>query len=464
MTDVINNPVLDRPAKKLFRLALPMAITQLITMGSSFLCMSMLAHLGREVLAASALIFSISISVLATVISLLFALSILIGHAYGEKQYQTVGSLLQQGWFIAFLISLPSVLLCWHIYPLLIFFGQDPHLSRIVEQFFQASILRVPLILFCIANQQLCYGVNKQKVDMYANIAGVIVLVISAYILIYGKLGLPALGVIGFGYAVVLQAFFYVLISTACLYFGAYFKKFELFRLRLHTNWHALKQLIKIGWPISLQISAEVISFSVFAAFVGWIGTESLAAYQIIMQYQFLIVVPIFSVSQACGILIGQAYGAKQFSEITVLGKAGLIFACGMSFIVAFFFLGLPKCLSSSYIDVHAAGNAAIVKIAISLFAVLALSQLLDGIRNILTGCLRGLLDTGFPMYIGLASMWLIALPLSYFFAFILHWQALGVMIGWTVGVGAGALVLYWRWTKKVLDLKPTETLLETNT
>jgi len=79
------------------QLSLPMSITQLITMGSGFLCMTMLAKLGHEVLAASALIFSISMAVQMVSVSLLFSLSILIGHRFGERDYLSIGSLLQQG-------------------------------------------------------------------------------------------------------------------------------------------------------------------------------------------------------------------------------------------------------------------------------------------------------------------------------------------------------------------------------
>ncbi len=436
----------NHPYQKLAYLAVPMAITQLITMGSSFLCMSMLSQLGHQVLAASALIFSISISVLVTSISILFALSLLIGHAYGEKDYLAVGSLLQQGWVIGALISLPTMFICWNIYPVLIFLGQDKELSRIVEVFFHASILRVPIILFSVANQQLCFGVNKQRIDMYANIAGVVVLLVSSYLLIFGKLGLPAFGVAGFGYASTLQSFFYFIVVSCCLYFDDYFKKFELFRMRFHKNWQSLKKLFKFGWPISLQISGEVICFSVIATFMGWLGKDSLSGYQIIMQYQFLIVVPVFAISQASGILIGQAYGGKQMSDINSYGQAGLLFVCVITALIGSLFLIIPKTLCLPYLDIHNPANAHIMSIAVLLFAVLAIAQFLDGIRNLLTGCLRGVLDVQFPMRIGLGALWLISLPIAYLFGFLFHWGAVGVMIGWTLGVGLGTVILAVRW------------------
>src|SRR3990167_10689715 len=92
---------------RLFLLAMPMAMTQLMVIGSSFLCIVMVAKLGPDVLAASALIFSSRIAIFVIGASILFSLSILIGHAFGEKDYKRIGNFLQQGYTLAILISIP---------------------------------------------------------------------------------------------------------------------------------------------------------------------------------------------------------------------------------------------------------------------------------------------------------------------------------------------------------------------
>lgn len=432
--------------KKVIQLSLPMAITQLITIGSGFLCMTMLAKLGHDVLAASALIFSIATVVMMTSISLLFALSILIGHRFGERDYLAIGSLLQQGWLLSLIFSIPTLLIYWYVYPILIFLGQDKTIAHIVESFFHANSWRVIPFFFCVCNQQLCYGVQKQKIDMIANMLGVLVLIVSAYVLIFGKFGLPALGVVGFGYASVLQTIFYLSFTTACLYFMKDFKKFDLFRFRLHTNWHTLKHLFALGWPISLQISGEMLSFLVATTFIGWMGTNALAAYQVIMQYQFLIVIPIFAIAQASGILIGQAYGEKKFTDIQQLGTASLHMVYFISLLTGLLFIFFPRALASLYLNTNDPSNAGTMRLIASLFIVMAISQCFDAVRNVLTGLLRGLLDTRYPMIIGLASMWLISVPLGYVLAFPLKLGAIGLLSAWAIGMFLGALMLYRRW------------------
>lgn len=122
--------------KKILTLALPMAGSQLINVASGFLCMTMLATLGHEVLAASALIFSTQLSIMVTGMSILFSLGVLIGHAYGAKSYADIGTFLQQGWTLALIISMPAMLLCWYIEPILIFFDQSQTIAHILQTYF----------------------------------------------------------------------------------------------------------------------------------------------------------------------------------------------------------------------------------------------------------------------------------------------------------------------------------------
>lgn len=435
-------------SKELFSLSMPMAMTQLITVASGFLCMAMLSGLGKDVLAASALIFSARISIIIIGSSILFSLSILIGHAYGKREYKRIGNFVQQGWVLGFLLSIPIMFVFWNIHVPLLYFGQAKNLVDIVQQFFHANIWNVLPFLLAICNQQLCYATQKQKIDLIANMIGVIVLLISSYVLIFGHLGFPRLGVKGLGYALDLQGWSYFLFTSSVIYFSRFFKHFDLFTFRIHQSWDDLIHLFKIGWPICIQIGGEMLSFLVTAAMVGWLGVNALAAYQVVTQYLFVIVVPLFSLAQASGILVGQAFGEKNYHKINRIGHAGVLFSFTLSFIVALIFLIAPKLLASFYLNIHTPENIDILHIIVVLFAVVALQQIFDGIRNVLTGSLRGLFDTQFPMYIGLIVIWVIGIPLGYLLAFHYSLGVTGIVIGSSVGMCLGMIILFYRWNK----------------
>ena len=440
---------LNNATKKIIPLALTMAGTQFITVASGFLCMIMLSRLGHQVLAASALMISTQISIMVIGMSLLFSLSLMVGHAFGAKNFPAIGNFMQIGWTLAFILSIPMMLLFWFIGPVLLHFGQPPALIPIIQQFFHTYIFAVLPFLIAICNQQLCYGTRQQRIVVVTSVLSVVVLLIVAYILIFGKLGLPALGVAGLGYAMAAQGWFNLIFMFILLSKRESFKKFDLFNYRVHKNWANLRQMFKIGWPMSLQMSAEMVSLFVTAIMVGWIGTNALAAYQIVNQFMFLIIVPIFALSQASGIAVGHARGAKQFHEIKNLGYAGLRIALIWSFIAALLFILLPRWLASFYINIHDPNNVVTLNITIWLFLILAFSQAFDSSRNVMTGALRGLFDTRYPMFIGILALWGIGIPLSYTFAFILHGGIYGIALGASIGMFCGAVLILLRWQRQ---------------
>lgn len=432
--------------QRIFSLALPMAGTQFINIASSFLCMAMLAQLGQETLAASALIFSTQAAIMVTGMSIIFALSVLISRAYGANDYLTVGNYLQQGWVVALLLSIPMMMLFWHSGTILIALGQTPAVAHIVQNYFHTFTFAVIPGLLSTCNQQFGYGIHKKLLMIFTSICSVSILLITAYTLIFGKFGLPKLGVAGLGYALCAQYSFFLLFTTTFFYFEKSFHRFEIFRFRVHQHLEHLSKMFKIGWPISVQMGGEMLSLLANATMVGWLGTTALGAFQVVNQYSFLILIPIFSLSQASGILIGHACGAKKFHEVKKMGYASLMLTLMITSCVAFLFLFFPTWLARFYINVDDPHQATTVHLIILLFAVIAFSQIVDGIRNVLVGILRGLLDTKFPMYTGLLVIWGIGIPLSYYLAFVLHWGVVGIALGGLFGVSIGAAAMLYRW------------------
>ncbi len=435
-----------KPGKRIIALALPMAGSQFVSVASGFLCMAMLAALGHDVLAASALIFSTQLSIIVSGMSILFSLSVLVGHAHGAEDHLAVGNYLQQSWTLSLLISIPIMFLFWHIDAVLIFFGQSKEMASIVHAYFHAYVWTVLPWFLTTCNMQFGYGIHKKALIVTTSALSVIVLLIAAYTLIFGKFGMPKLGVAGLGYASCIQSSFFFIVTTLFFYHDKSFTRFELFRYRVHQNLSYFAKMFKLGWPICVQMSGEMFSFFVSGIMIGWIGTTALAAFQIINQYYMLIVIPIFSLSQASGILVGHACGAEQFSDVKKLAYASIKIVLVASSIVALIFLFFPKSLAAFYMSVNDPANAATLHLTILLFIIIAFSQMFDAVRNVLIGILRGLFDTHFAMYTSLLTIWIIGMPLSYLLAFPLHLGAVGFVIGGMLGMLGGVTILACRW------------------
>lgn len=423
-----------------------MAGVQLINVASGFLCMVMLAKLGHEVLAASALIYATQIAIMVFGMSLFFSLSFLIGHAYGAGNHTAIGNYLQQGWTLAILVSIPIMIIFWHIGSILVLFGQTQSIAQLVQNFFHAYVWAVIPVLLLGCNQQFCFGIQRQKLIVLTSCLSVTILLISAYTLIFGKFGMPKLGVAGLGYANAIQAIFSLTFTTLFFCFDKDFKIFSLFNYRVHKGLDHLKQMFKMGWPISVQMGGELMSFFVNSIMIGWLGANALAAAQVANQYVFLTLIPIFALSQASGILIGQANGGKQYHEIKNIGRASICVTLIVAALVALVFLLTPRVLATLYLDVNNPINAETVHLIVLLFMIMAISQIFDSLRNVLTGSLRGLFDMRYPMYISLVVIWMVGVPLSYTLGFILHWGVAGIAIGGTCGMLLGTLAMWQRW------------------
>src|SRR3989338_1425873 len=157
---------------------------------------------------------------------------------------------------------------------------------------------------------------------------------------------------------------------------------------------------------MSVQFGGELASFFVITMMIGWLCTNSLAAVQITQQWMFLVVVPVFAMSEAAGILVGQAVGAKAYGDLNLISRSSLILSLGLIGLLDIGFIAFPHFFASFYMNINQAKNAEIMRLIHPLFILMAITLIFNSVRDIISGSLRGLFDTQFPMRAGLFVMW----------------------------------------------------------
>ena len=432
--------------KRVFQLSFPMAGSRFLQMISGFISTMMVAHLGREVIASGALINATLTAVLMSFISIVFSLSFIVGQSYGAKKYDEVGELVQQGMLLSFILGFLMMIFFWFADDILRLFHQKENMLIYVRQYFHALMWGAIPILLQSCLEQFCYGVLKQRLVVAINLLSALIGAPIAYILIFGKFGLPALGLYGQGLTFAIQAWFATTLLLISCYLIRDFEKFKLFKRRSLHKLSALRKIFRIGWPMSVQFSAEFSALFIVMMMIGWLGTDALAAVQITQQWMYLIIVPIYAMAEAAGILVGQAVGAGEFAHLNLINRASLTLSLGLVILLDLGFVFFPHFFASFYLNPHDAHNLQIMQLMEPLFALMALSLLFNAIRDVISGSLRGLFDTQFPMRVSLLVMWGLVLPLGYLFAFTWHWDVIGLRLGGNIGMLVGALVLYWRW------------------
>ena len=276
---------------------------------------------------------------------------------------------------------------------------------------------------------------------------------VANYILIYGKLGFPALGITGIGYASAAIMWFMFL----CLY--VYCKKNRL--LKAYISFDGFKidsqkiyDILYIGVPSGVLLIFESGMFLFATVLMGYFGMVALAAYQIAMQTASIAYAIPFALGMTTGLQVGHAAGAHDMARvqrivILILG-VGLIVTTALALI----FIFAPDRIIKIYLQPGAENYAETYHMAAAFLLIAGLFQCLDGIQSIANGALRGLKDTLIPMLISIGCYWIIGMGSAYYLSFHTRLRADGIWYGLTLGICSAGVFLLLRFVKKLKSEK----------
>jgi MATE family multidrug resistance protein len=288
--------------------------------------------------------------------------------------------------------------------------------------------------------KNFCEALSRPWVPFWIVIAGVSLNVGLNWILIYGNLGAPAMGLDGAGVATLLAR---ISVAAAIV---VYMLLAPALKENLPADWLAnglfaeIRRLLAIGLPSGGMHLAEMSGFAFGSLMMGWLGAEALAAHQIAITCAATTFMIPLGLSQAVSVRIGQARGAGEKGRYLpiVFGAFGITVLFMAIFAVAFMRAGAA--IAEWFV-----ANTAVASLAAQLLLVAGFFQIFDGVQITSSGALRGFEDTRAPMFIGMLSYWLVALPVSYLSAFKLGFGPQGIWFGFLTGLALAAAALVAR-------------------
>lgn len=427
-----------RELRDVSRLALPIVIVQVGMMLMGVVDSAMVGRHSTEGLAAVALGNLYWFAVVSIGQGTLMALDPLVAQAVGARDRPAIALALQRGLLLCVLISIPTVLALIPGEWLLTLLGQPAEVVPVAAAYARASIPGVlPFLAFMVLRQTLqAFALVRPVVIavVVANLANVVV----DWALIYGKLGLPAMGAVGAGWASTICR---VLMAVLVLVAGRqalvpYLREWTRADLALGPLW----RMLRLGFPIGLQLWIEVAAFSTGMVLVGQLGALPLAGHQIALTLAALTYMVPLGVSQAAAVLVGHAIGRGD--PDAARREAGASLVCGVGFMAttAVVLVGVPGLLARLF-----TADPAIIAAAAALIPIAGVFQVFDGTQGVSSGILRGAGDTRVPMWCNLAGYAFIGLPFGAWLCFSRGWGAPGVWWGLTLGLVAVAGLLGWR-------------------
>lgn len=422
-------------------LALPVVLSELGWMIQGIVDTIMVGSLGPASIGAVALGNAVYYIPSLFAFGLLLGLDTLVSQAYGRKDYDECHRWLAQGVYVALIVTPPVMLLLW-----IASYGFG--LSGIAHQVAEPAgiYLRVlnwgtlPLLL---------YGATRRYLQAVGNVRVITVTFVAAnllnwganWVLIYGKLGFPAMGVAGSALSTVLSR---ILMAAALIGFAWRYERqrgHSLFRHWAAPKLASIRQLVRLGLPAAGQILLEVGAWNFATLSAGWLTPAALATHQIVLNYAALTYMVPLGISAAAAVSVGHAVGAGEIERARRAGWFALALGTSFMLCAALVFLLFPVPLLALYTH-----DSAVMTVGPSLLGLAAAFQIFDGIQTVATGALRGFGVTGAPMMANLVGYWVLGLPLGLTLCFVLHWGIYGLWIGLTLALILIASTLLRRW------------------
>lgn len=426
--------------RALIRLALPIVSVQVGLMLMGVVDTIMVGHLSAVALAAVALgnLFFFAIAVFG--MGVLFALDPLISQALGAHDDVGVARALQRGFVIAVGITLVLSMVFPFTAPILSALNQPKAVVPVATTYVMAVMpSMLPLLGF---------NVLRQTLQAMGRIGPIIWIIVAAnlcnlalnWVLIYGKLGAPALGVTGSALATSISRF---AMFTALLVSGWPLLRPYLQPRRDALAFKPIMRTLRLGVPIGLSHFIEYANFGGIALLMGWLGINQMAAHQVAINLaSFTFMVP-FGIASAASVLVGNSIGRGEQATAHRFAHAALVTGGGFMALSALVMLTIPGWLARVY-----TADSDVLVFAVVLLPIAGLFQVFDGVQVVGAGVLRGIGDTRVPMMIALAGFWVVGMPISLFLGLHTRAGAAGLWWGFVAGLAAvaAALLLRIRW------------------
>lgn len=430
-------PSFKKHIKETIKLAVPVSIGQLGHTMMGFVDSLMVGKLGAAPLAAAALVNGLFFLILVLGIGMTMAITPLVAIAKGSRNNEECGVVLRQGLIVNIFTAVILLIVIFFVSDLIVYLDQPKDVEVLAISYLKILGFSVmPFMLFQIYRQFL-EGISDVNPPMYLSISANLVNAFLNWVLIFGNLGFEPMGLDGAGWATFTTRW---LMALALMFYVIKSAKYSVYNTSLRFksfNTRMIKKLVGIGLPSGFQYFLEVAAFAFGAIMVGWIGTVQLAAHQIAINLASATYMVVLGISAAGTIRVGNAVGEKSIHNTRVAGFSAIALATSVMFVFGILFIILRNYLPLIYIN-----DVNVIELASSLLIVAALFQIFDGIQATAFGILRGLTDVTVPLIIVFASYWLFAIPLGYYLAFNLELGAVGVWIGFAVGLFLVALFL----------------------
>jgi multidrug resistance protein, MATE family len=429
-------------------LAVPVMLSQLGQVLVGVADSMMVGRLGAEPLAAASLANSIFFVALMFGIGVSMAITPLVAMEDGKNKPKKISRLFNHGFIINMATGTMLFLIIVMSSPLLHHLNQPKEVVVLAIPYLAIITFSMLPFMFFQTFKQLAEGLSQTKQAMYITLFCNGINVFLNWVLIYGNLGFPAMGLNGAGWATLISR---LMMAAIIFYYVWNSNRYKPYSLKMgikKLSFPMITKMLKIGVPTGFQFIFEVGAFSTAAIMMGWISVNALAAHQIAINLASVSYMMASGLSIAAMIRVGNQLGRNDIRTLRDAGFTVFIMVAIFMSVSAVIFIVFREFLPSLYIN-----DVEVIKMSATLLVIAGLFQLSDGIQVVGLGALRGMSDVRIPTIVTLVAYWIIGLPLGYVFAFVLGMNEVGIWYGLLIGLTVTGILLLFRFHKLSLRL-----------
>jgi len=440
-----------REVRATIALAYPLILTNLAQALIQTTDVVLLGWAGPRFLAAGALGVNLFNACMVFGVGLVTASAPMMARALGQRAHNVrdVRRTVRQAMWAAVAVSLPMWLLLWYAEAILLAFHQDAGLAHDAGRLVRPMMFgMLPLMLYFVL-RSFVSALERPGWAFLVGAAAVCFNALLNYALIFGRFGLPALGLRGAGIGSACSNLLMFVGMAIVVMRHRHFRRYHLFGRFWRADWARFRQVWRLGLPIAVTLGLEITIFNAAVFLMGLIGAAELAAHAVAIQIASLCFMVPLGLAQAATVRVGFAFGRRDRRGIARAGWTAFAITMGFMAVPAGLMLIAPRLLVGLFMDVRDPANAHVVALTVSFLTVAALFQWVDGAQSVGAGMLRGLHDTAMPMVFAGVGYWVIGLGTALLFGFGLHWGGLGIWIGLAAGLATAAALMMTRWVRR---------------
>ena len=432
--------------REILRIGLPIMLGQACVIILAFADNIMIGWHSVDELAASSFVNNVMNLFILTELGFATGMTPMIGADNGTGNIKGIGITVKNGLVTNGIIGGISIILLTIIYFCLDHFGQAPELMPYIKPYFAIIGISTLFALGFNVLKQFTDGICRPMISMTLLMIGNLLNIFGNWVLIYGKLGFPEMGLTGAGISTLVSRALILLVFIVFIFKSKKMNEYARAIKEALLSRGEMKTVFKMGYPVGIQMALESSTFTFAAVMAGWLGVIQLAAHQVVITISQLFFLMMQGLSFAVSILVSNAFGRKDLGSVREYARKGYFMTLGISVTLSVLLYCFRYQAAGIFTD-----SPEVSAMAVSLFFLLFAYQFGDGLQLCFANVLRGIQDVRPIMYAAFVSYYLIAIPSAYVLGFKTSLGIHGIWLGFPIGLTLAGIFFYARYRS---DLK----------